>query len=261
MLGDAREAEDIVQDAWLRWQGTPSAVENPPAFLATVVTRLSLTALDSARARRETYVGPWLPEPVGTADDPLLGAERAEVLSLGVLVLLERLSPAERAAFVLHEAFDYPFRDIAEVLDTTEANARQLARRARLHVDSERRAVVSPAQREQLLARLVAALESGDLAELERHLAADVRVVSDGGGVVTAARVAVEGRARVATFLLGIVTKQASDVVFRPVWANGHLSLLGLRGDTVQSVTVIDFEADQVSRVYIVMNPAKLSRW
>ena len=138
MLGSATEAEDIVQDAWLRWQGVTDDVDNPTAYLATITTRLSLTALESARMRRESYIGPWLPEPVDTSADPLLGAERAEALSLAVLLLLERLTGAERAAYVLREAFAYSFRDIAGVLETTEENARQLASRARAHLSRDR---------------------------------------------------------------------------------------------------------------------------
>ncbi|MGO2740539.1 MAG: sigma-70 family RNA polymerase sigma factor, partial [Cellulosimicrobium funkei] len=132
MLGSATEAEDVVQEAWVRWQGTDrSVVRNPAAFLTTTVTRLAINAATSARARRETYVGPWLPEPVDTSDDPALGAERAEALEIATLVLLERLAPVERAVYVLREAFDYPYRRVAEILGLTEANARQLARRAR----------------------------------------------------------------------------------------------------------------------------------
>ena len=148
MLGSVSEAEDVVQDAWLRWQGADRAsVREPAAFLATTVTRLCLNALSSARARRELYVGPWLPEPVSTTDDPTLGAERAEALSLAVLLLMERLTPAERAAYVLREAFVYSHRDIAAVLETTETNARQLVSRARAHVTAERAAPVEPGSR------------------------------------------------------------------------------------------------------------------
>jgi RNA polymerase sigma-70 factor (ECF subfamily) len=260
MLGSASEAQDIVQDAWLRWQGTTQVVDNPAAFLATVVTRLALNALDSARVRRETYVGPWLPEPVDTSADPLLGAERSEALSLAVLLLLERLSPAERAAYVLHEAFDYPFRQIAEVLEISEANARQLGSRARKHIESQRRAEVAPAERERLLAALVTAMQTGDLEALESCLAEDVVVYSDGGGIVTAARKAVVGRERVAAFLLGIMQKQASDLAFEPLLANGEIAVLGLRGTSVQSVTAIDYSRDGVAQIMIVMNPEKLAR-
>src|SRR5690606_35996698 len=153
MMGTVAEAEDLVQEAWLRWQGTDhESVREPAAFLATTVTRLALTELDSARARRERYVGSWLPEPVDTSADPALGAERAEALSFAVLLLLERLTPPERAAYVLHEAFDYPYRRIAEVLETSEANARQWGSRARAHLERARTASVTDAQRERLLA-------------------------------------------------------------------------------------------------------------
>ena len=201
MLGTATEADDVVQDAWVRWQGTDhSAVREPAAFLATIVTRLAINALDSARARREVYVGPWLPEPVATEGDPTLGAERAEAMSLAVLLLLERLTPAERAAFVLHEAFDYPYRQIAEVLEIGEANARQLASRARAHLDRERTAEVTPAEQQRLLAAFIAAAQDGDLEALEAVLADDVVALSDGGGVVLAARKPVTGPERVAQF-------------------------------------------------------------
>lgn len=259
MLGTVADAEDVVQDAWIRWQKTTDAVDNPGAFLATVVTRLSLNALDSARVRRETYVGPWLPEPVDTSADPLLGAEKSEALSMAVLLLLERLTPAERAAYVLHEAFDYPYRQIATLLETTEANARQLGSRARKHIESGRRADVAPVERDRLLAALVGALQSGDVAALESHLAEDVLVLSDGGGVVTAARVPVSGRERVAQFLHGIGTKQATDVTFLPVATNGGVGMLGIRDGAPQSLTVVEFDGEQVTEIYIVMNPAKIA--
>ena len=135
MLGSAVEAEDIVQDVWLRWQTTDrSVVQDPPAFLATATTRLAINVFQSARSRRESYVGPWLPEPVDTSADPGLGAERVQALGLAVLVLLEKLSPAERAAYILREAFDYPYQQIADILQLSEANTRQLVTRARKHI-------------------------------------------------------------------------------------------------------------------------------
>src|SRR5689334_12460690 len=135
MLGSVADAEDVVQDTWLRFNRTdPETIRNTSAFLATTTTRLAINVATSARARRELYVGPWLPEPVSTAKDPLLGAEESEALDLAVLLLLERLPARERAAYILREAFDYPFRQIAEILDTSEPNARQLAKRAREHL-------------------------------------------------------------------------------------------------------------------------------
>lgn len=262
MLGSASEAEDVVQDAWLRWQGTNRAeVRDAPAFLATIVTRLSLTALDSARARREVYVGPWLPEPVDTSADPLLGAERAEALSIAVLLLLERLNPAERAAYVLHEAFDYPFRQIAEVLEISEANARQLASRARAHLARERGAIVGSAERERLLGAFLAAAESGDLEALEELLATDVVTVSDGGGVVSAARKVIAGRERVARFVLGVREKGAAGAAFVPVMANGELGMLATRDGEPVAFLTVDVATDGLTQLLIVLNPEKLERF
>src|SRR5919197_438769 len=144
MLGSAAEAEDVVQDVWMRWQSTNrDVVENPPAFLATTTTRLCINLAQSAHSRRETYIGTWLPEPVDTSSDPAIGAERGEALQLAVLVLLEKLTPTERAAYVLREAFDYPYREIADILQMEEANARQLVSRARKHIADGRRTPVS----------------------------------------------------------------------------------------------------------------------
>ena len=205
MLGTVAEAEDVVQDAWIRWQGTDrSQVRNPSAFLSTVTTRLSINASDSARARREVYAGPWLPEPVLTENDPTLGAERTEALEIGLLLLLERLTPNERAVYVLREAFAYDFGDIAEVLETSESNARQLARRARTHLVEHRSKQVTAAERDRLLRAFLAAAQSGDLEQLESVLAEDVVVYSDGGGVVSAARRPVVGRDRVSSFSLAV---------------------------------------------------------
>ena len=188
MLGSAAEAEDIVQDVWVRWQTTDrSPVRNPLAFLVTATTRLAINVLQSARARRETDVGPSLPEPVDTSTDPGLGAERDEALNLAVLLLLEKLSPTERAAYVLREAFSYPYREIADILRVEEANARQLVTRARERVSGGRRAPVSPAEQRRLLNAFVAAARTGDLARLESLFASDVESTSDGGGLPHAA--------------------------------------------------------------------------
>ena len=258
MLGSATEAEDVVQEAWLRWQRVTDAVENPKAYLATIVTRLSLTALDSAHSRRETYIGPWLPEPISTEDDPLLGAERAEALSLAVLLLLERLTAAERAAYVLREAFDYSFRDIAAVLETSEANARQLATRARVHLDRERGVVVSPAERERLLAAFLAAAQSGDIATLESLLTEDAVSLSDGGGVASAARRPVLGRTRVASLLLGLLEKYTDGVTSVPVVANGEPAILVMRDARPLVLWTFDVGPDGVRRMLSVLNPGKL---
>jgi len=261
MLGSAAEAEDVVQDAWLRWQSVEDAVDSPTAYLATITTRLSLTALDSAHRRRETYIGPWLPEPVDTSADPLLGAERAEALSLAVLLLLERLTAAERAAYVLREAFAYSFRDIAEVLETSEANARQLASRARAHLSRDRGAVVTGEERERLFGAFIAAAQSGEVARLEAVLAADALTLSDGGGIVSAARKPVIGRERVAQFLLGVLDKFTADLVPVPVSANGELAFVGLRNGAPAAFWTLEATDEGVARMFIVLNPQKLSRF
>src|SRR6202789_926348 len=192
MLGSAAEAEDIVQDVWLRWQATDrSIVENPPAFLATTTTRMCINFAQSAQSRRETYIGPWLPEPVDTSSDPALGAERGEALGLAILLLLEKLSPTERASYVLREAFDYSYRQIADIIQMEEANTRQLVSRARKHIADGRRAPVSSQEQRRLLEAFIAAAQKGDLATLEGLFAADVVSYADGGGIVRAARVPV----------------------------------------------------------------------
>jgi RNA polymerase sigma-70 factor (ECF subfamily) len=174
MLGSAVEAEDIVQDVWVRWQmADRSLVRDAAAYLTTTATRLAINVMQSARSRRETYVGPWLPEAVDTRADPRLEAERGQALAFGVLLLLERLTPTERAAYILREAFDYPYRDIANVLRLEEANARQVVTRARRHVASSRKMRASSAEQRRLLEAFIAAVGSGDVAGLEGLLASD----------------------------------------------------------------------------------------
>jgi RNA polymerase sigma factor (sigma-70 family) len=188
MLGSAAEAEDIVQDVWVRWQTTDrSVVRDAAAFLATATTRLAINVMQSARSRRETSAGPWLPEPVDTSADPGLGAERGEGLEAGVLVLLEKLSNMERAAYILREAFEYAYRDIADILRLQEANARQLVTRARQHVANSRRTPANATEQRRLLAAFIAAAQDGDVASLEGLFASDVVSTSDRGGLVRAA--------------------------------------------------------------------------
>jgi RNA polymerase sigma-70 factor (ECF subfamily) len=202
MLGSAAEAEDIVQDVWLRWQSTNrSAVENPPAYLTTTTRRLCINLNQSAHSRRETYIGTWLSEPVDTSSDPELAAEHGEALKLVVLMLLEKLSPAERASFVLREAFDYSYHQIADVLKMEEANARQLVSRARKHVADGRHAPVSSGKQQRLLDALIAASQKADMAALESLFAEDVASTSGSRGIVAPARVPVVGRERVARFI------------------------------------------------------------
>ena len=188
IVGSSSEAEDIVQEVWLRWQVTDrTVVEDPPAFLAKTSAHLAINVAQSARSRREAYIGPWLPEPVDTSADPQLGAERGEALELAVLLLLEKLTPTERAAFVLREVFDYSYEQIASILQLSEANTRQLVSRARKHLASQRREPVSSSAHRRLLEAFLVASQKGDLAVLERLLASDVVSYSDGSGVVHAA--------------------------------------------------------------------------
>jgi RNA polymerase sigma-70 factor, ECF subfamily len=261
MMGSVTEADDVLQDAWLRWQGTDrAAVDNPEAFLTTTVTRLSINALTSARATRETYIGSWLPEPVSTAEDPALGADRAEALELAVVMLLERLEPAERAAYVLREAFDYPYREIGEVLSVTEANARQLAHRARGHIGRRRAAAVDPAERNRILTAFVGAATSGDLAALESVLTEDVVSISDGGGFVSAARVPVVGRNRVARFVAGTVARFGPGSHPVLVEVNGRPSVLTIRDSDPDTLLSFEVGPDGIKRLLFVRNPHKLER-
>jgi RNA polymerase sigma-70 factor (ECF subfamily) len=261
MLGTAAEADDLVQEVWLRWQATDrSVVIDPTAFLATIAVRLSINVLTAARAKRESYIGPWLPEPVDLSADPSLGAERAEALSLAVLLLLEKLSPTERAAYVLREAFDYAYSRIAEILSLTEANVRQLVSRARKHISDSRPATTAaPAEHRRLLDAFVRAAQSGDQAELESLFADDIVSIADGGGVVTAARVPLFGRERVARALAAIAAKLWGDVVFSIVQVNGQPSVL--ISSEGAPFAVVDIEACEqgISRMMWVMNPAKLA--
>ncbi|CAL9384267.1 RNA polymerase sigma-70 factor [Streptomyces sp. enrichment culture] len=264
LLGSADEAEDAVQDAWLRFSGADRAeIEQPGAWLAKVVTNLCLTRLTSARARRESYVGTWLPEPVLTSDGtlgPLESAEQREAVSLAVLVLLERLTPTERAVYVLREAFGYGHREIAEVLDLTEANCRQLYRRAVRRVAAdEHRFDPEPERREQLVASFLGAARDGDLAGLEKLLAADVTWYSDGGGKVSSARRPVEGRDKVARLLLGVTERYLVGVTVATAEINGAPSLVAWAGDELIAVAAFEVRDGLISGVQNVMNPEKLA--
>ncbi|WP_225992499.1 RNA polymerase sigma-70 factor [Actinomadura montaniterrae] len=271
MLGEVQEAEDAVQDAYLRWNGTDrAAVEEPRAWLIKVVTNLCLNRLASARARRETYTGPWLPEPVPGAGElgarvlgPLETAEQRDSVSLALLTLMESLTPAERAVFVLREAFGYKHRDIAEVLDVTETASRQLHRRARQRVASAERRFAPPGERwRRLVERFLDAAVRGDLAGLEAILAEDVVAWSDGGGKVTAARNMIAGRTRVARFLLG-VARRAADLPGASIEpsieeVNGVPALAVRVDGELTMIAVLEASGDRVTAVHAVLNPDKL---
>jgi RNA polymerase sigma-70 factor, ECF subfamily len=268
MLGSQAEAEDAVQDAWLRWNGADAAaVHNPRAFLAQTVTRLCLDRLKSAQAQRERYVGPWLPEPVIEAlaadDDPALAAERAADVSVAFMLALERLSPLERAAFLLHDVFDCDFAEIAEALDRSAAACRQLAARAREQLRSERprfRPRADEARR--LLDAFEQALASGDAARFKALLAEDVRFVSDGGGRIAAPRIVVAGLERVAKAVLGLVGKHPPPAGSRYERAriNGLPGMVvrGPDGHVIQTVALETDVGRRISALYIVRNPDKL---
>jgi RNA polymerase sigma-70 factor (ECF subfamily) len=261
MLGSAADADDIVQSAWLRWQTTDrSEVLDPPAFLSTMTARLAMNHAASARERRQSYIGPWLPEPVDTSGDPYLGAERGDALELAVLVLLEKLSPKERGAYVLREAFDYTYEKISEVLGLEEANVRQLVSRARKHIDDGRRAPVNPHEQERLLKAFVAAAQDGDAAALEEIFASDVVSYSDGGGVVRAASKPVQGRKAVAKFIAKATTFVWQNGV-TPMWVriNGQAAVAFARDGVVGGLVTITASVEGIDQIMWMMRPSKLA--
>ncbi|MGW2833997.1 RNA polymerase sigma-70 factor [Streptomyces sp. NPDC001286] len=263
MLGSAEEAEDTVQDAYLRFSGADRAgIEHPAAWLAKVVTNLCLNRLTSARARRERYVGPWLPEPVVTSDGalgPLESAEQREAVSMAMLVLLERLTPTERAVYVLREAFGYGHREIAGVLDVTEANCRQLYRRAVRRVGEDRaRFEPAPERQAELVASFLNAARDGDLAGLEKLLTADVTWSSDGGGKVSAARRPVEGREKVARLAVGGAERFAAGLRYTPAEVNGEYGLAAWAGDALAGVVAFEVRDGLIAHLRVVVNPDKL---
>ena len=267
MLGSVSEAEDVVQEGFLRLHRARAGgerIQSPRAYLSAVVSRLSLDQLRSARARRETYVGEWLPEPLVASadDDPARKAEMADSLSLAFLVMLESLSPEQRAAFLLHEVFDEPYSRIAEIIGTSEPNARQLATRARRHVDERRpRFEASREQREQLATRFFAAVEDGDLEGLEELLAHDVVLHGDGGGKAPAIRRAIHGRAKVArTLIKGLrAASRIAGFTVRREEVNGQPGALFLdREGRLAAVMVLDVAEDQIQGVSSIVNPDKL---
>ena len=267
MLGSVSEAEDVVQEAYLRLQGALEAgerIESPRAYLATVVTRLGIDQLRSARARRETYVGEWLPEPLVTdpTEDPARHAEMADSLSLAFLVLLENLSPEQRAVFLLREVFDYPYDEIATVVGKSEDNVHQLAVRARRHVEERRsRFETSREQREELANRFFAAAEEGELEPLEQLLAHDVVLHGDGGGKAPALARPVHGRDHVARTLAAWWRAAArfGGVTVRRVEVNGQPGAMFFTADDkLVSVLALDIADGQVQAVRGIVNPDKL---
>src|SRR5258705_10562977 len=259
MLGSAAEAEDIVQDTWLRWQGTDrTAVVDPPAFLATATMRLAITFAQSARSRRETYIGPWLPEPIDTSGDPRLGAERAEALEFAVLLLLEKLSPTERAAYILREAFDYSYDQIAHTIRSSEANARQLVTRARKHISDGRRKAVSSSEQKRLLNAFIVASQKGDLPALERLFATDVVSYADGGGALHVARRPLSGRERVANYYASVGSFMGGGVTIEWIETNGEAGALVLRNGEANSLVTNQADEVGIVRNLLIMRTTEL---
>jgi RNA polymerase sigma-70 factor (ECF subfamily) len=265
MLGSATEAEDVVQETWIRWDAIgPDAraeVRDPRAFVVRMVTRKALDRMRANARRREEYVGEWLPEPLLTAPDVAEDVELAESVSIAMLTVLETLTPVERAVFVLREVFDVPYDEIADAVDKSAAAVRQLAHRARQHVAARRpRVEVSRSEQQAVVERFVAAVTGGDLQELLDVLAPDVVLVADGGGVVQAVVNPVVGAKKVAN-LLRPFNQFAPDAEILPVLLNGALGLriVGLvdGADTAISFVVED---GRISRIYAIRNPAKLAR-
>jgi RNA polymerase sigma-70 factor (ECF subfamily) len=262
LLGELTEAEDVVQDAWLRWErGDREAVRSAEPFLTSVTARLALDRLRSARARREVYVGPWLPEPlVSDPETPETKAIEAERLSLALLGALERLNPVERAVLVLRDAFDLEYAEIADVLEKTPANVRQIASRARKHAgDASRRRPVSDEERERLTAAFLGAAAAGDVEGLRELLAADAVMYTDGGGVVVSARKPIYGADKIARFMVGIQRKSSypEEVVFTPVLVNGDP---GVRMDSHAgfiSIVAVEVGEGSVHGVRFFNNPER----
>jgi len=262
MTGSAADAEDVVQEAWLRWSAAArDDVLDPRAYLVRVTTRLALDRLRALRSRRETYVGSWLPDPLLTTPDAALQVERAEDVSMALLVVLETLSPLERAVFVLREVFDLPYEEIAAALDRSAAAVRQTAHRAREHVRARRPRFTAPddAQR-AAVERFMVACATGDTQALVASLAPDVVVVSDGGGKARAALRPVEGADKVARMLVGLAAKpETTAMTFEPALVNGALGGVWTLDGAAVMAACVEYDGERVARVLLFRNPERLA--
>ncbi|GEC10758.1 RNA polymerase sigma factor [Streptomyces spinoverrucosus] len=258
MLGSAVEAEDVVQEVWLRWQKTDrSVVVSPVAFLSSTTTRLAINVAQSARVRREAYIGPWLPEPVDTSTDPEVGAERAEALELALLLVLEKLNPMERAAYVLREAFDYGYPEIAEILQLTIVNVRKIVSRARKHLAADQRETVDTLEHRRLLEAFVSAAQGGDVASLEALLTPDTVSLSDGNGMRGCARIPVSGRARVARMVTYPNLWREAEP--RLVDANGCAGVMIYREDQPIAFMTMAASKEGIHKLMWVFSPSKIA--
>ena len=260
MLGSAVDAEDVVQETWLRWVAVKQAeVRDPRAYLVRMVTRQALNRLRTLARRREHYVGEWLPEPVSTSAEISADMELAESVSIAMLTVLETLGPVERAVFVLREVFDFSYDSIAPTVDKSPVAVRQIAHRAREHVAARRpRMPVSPAQQRAAVDRFLDAIDKGDLHGLLKVLAPDVVLVADGGGAVTAIRRPVEGADRVAALLLRGFGSTAVDA--GGVWLNGSRAILIHASGRIDSAITFAVEGGRITKIYAIRNPQKLRR-
>jgi RNA polymerase sigma-70 factor (ECF subfamily) len=260
MLGSASDAEDVVQETWLRWADVDhAAVRDPRGYLVRIVTRQALNRLRTLARRREDYVGEWLPEPLVTGPDVAADVELAESLSMAMLTVLETLGPPERAVFVLREVFDTPYDEIAEAVGKSAAAVRQIAHRAREHVAARRpRVPVTATEQQEALDRFLAAVRHGDLQGLLDVLAPDVVVVADGGGLVPAARRPVEGGERVASLLIRGL--RSVDFEAAAVWLNGSPAIRIDAGTAFNAAVSVAVEDGRITRIYVVANPQKLAR-
>jgi len=264
MLGSVADAEDILQDTFIRWQQFGNDdIRSPRAFLVTIVSRLCINHLQSARARREEYVGEWLPEPIVTdlGSDPFGMMKIDESLSMAFLLLLERLTPVERAVLLLREVFDYEYSEIASALSLTQANCRQILRRARLHVNAMRPRLQAPKRMQsELLQRFLEAAGTGEMEGLISLLANDVALHSDGGGKAVAVPNVVYGAEKVARGIIGSLKRLVpKDIVRRIASINGKLGLVNYQNGKPHSVLTFDADGDKIQAIYIITNPEKLS--
>jgi RNA polymerase sigma-70 factor (TIGR02957 family) len=263
LLGSAADAEDVLQESWLRWASIdPAEIREPRAYLVRIVTRQALNHLRTVSRRREEYVGEWLPEPLLTSPDIAEDVELAENLSIAMLTVLETLGPAERAVFVLREVFDLPYEEIADAVGKTPAAVRQIAHRAKEHVSARRpRVQVRGSEHEAVVDRLVVAMNTGDFQGLMDVLAPDVVSVADGGGKVRgAARRSIIGADKLARYLIGGMAKVEGELVASTTWVNGQRCIRAELDGQLVGITSLTVENGQITRIYSIANPDKLSR-
>ncbi len=262
MLGSLADADDVLQEAYLRWtRADHSEVKSAKAYLNSIVTRLCIDQRRTVEARKESYVGPWLPEPVIEVDRPDRRLEAAETVSLAFLVVLEHLSPVERAAYLLKRVFDYGYDEIAGILDKSEPACRQLVSRAEERIRERRpRFDPDPNEAERVTSAFMETVSTGDMDGLVSLLAADAAMYADSGGKVPAALMPVIGAERVARFFLGLMKKAPSDMEIRRVRVNGQPGLMALSQGQIINVLTFDIAAGRIAACYVIRNPEKLSR-